>query len=126
MKIHPKGSPRPWTFTSCHGIARVLSSPLQQNSRSPCMRRTFCVLLSLTLFALPALTEERSAGTRFAVAIEDGDLEAIKTLIEEEGSAVDTPIDYGDHSITPLQKAAWAGDLPIVEYLLEKGANVNA
>jgi ankyrin repeat protein len=91
------------------------------------MRRTIPVLLFLSLFSLPLFADDaRSAGTRFAVAIEDGDLEAVTALIEDEGAAVDTPIDYGEHSITPLLKASWDGDLPIVQYLLAKGANVNA
>jgi ankyrin repeat protein len=89
------------------------------------MRRAVPVLLFLFVGALPlAADDSRSVGTRFAVAIEDGDLDAVTALIEE-GAAVDTPIDYGEHSITPLVKAAWDGDLPIVQYLLSKGANVN-
>jgi len=90
------------------------------------MRRTIPVLLSLLLLALPLFAEdERSPGTRFAVAIEDDDLDAVKALIEDENAAVDTPIDYGEHAITPLLKASWDGALPIVQYLLSKGANVN-
>lgn len=90
------------------------------------MRRMVSVLLSLSVLALPLFAaDERDPGTRFAVAIEDGDLEAVTALIEE-GAAVDTPIDYGEHAITPLLKASWDGDLPIVQYLLSKGANVNA
>jgi uncharacterized protein len=91
------------------------------------MRRLLTVLLSLSLLSFPLLAEdERSLGTRFAVAIEDGDLDAVKALVDE-GAAVDTPIDYGEKSsITPLIKASWDGDLPIVEYLLSKGAAVNA
>ena len=89
------------------------------------MRRVFpIVLLCLCVFSLYG--DDRPLGTRFAVAIENGDLDAIKALIEEEGAKVDTPIDYGESSITPLMKASWDGDLPIVEYLLAKGANVNA
>jgi ankyrin repeat protein len=84
------------------------------------------VLLSLSVLSLPLFAaDERDPGTRFAVAIEDGDLEAVTALIEKEGAAVDTPIDYGEHAITPLLKASWDGDLPIVQYLLSKGANVN-
>lgn len=91
------------------------------------MRRMILVLLSLSLLALPLYAqEEQSAGTKFAVAIEDGNLDAIKALIETDGNAVDTPIDYDEHHITPLIKAAWDGELPIVEYLISKGANVNA
>jgi ankyrin repeat protein len=91
------------------------------------MRRTISVLLFLSILSLPLMAEEeRSAGTRFAVAIEEGDLDAVKALVEDEGASVDTPIDYGEHSITPLLKASWDGDLPIVQYLIAKGANVNA
>ncbi len=91
------------------------------------MRRVVLALLSVSLLSLPLLAEKtQSAGTRFAVAIEDGDLDAVKLLIEEEHAAVDTLIDYGTSSITPLIKASWDGDLPIVQYLLSKGADVNA
>ncbi|MFL6248711.1 MAG: ankyrin repeat domain-containing protein [Thermoanaerobaculia bacterium] len=90
------------------------------------MRRLFSVLLFLSVLSLPLFADdERSVGTKFAVAIEDGDLEAVTALIED-GAAVDTLIEYGEHSITPLLKASWDGDLPIVQYLIEKGANVNA
>jgi uncharacterized protein len=90
------------------------------------MRRIPFVFLAVLFLSIPLLADSRPLGTRFAVAIEDGDLDAVKALIEEEGAAVDTPIEYGESSITPLQKASWDGDLPIVEYLLAKGANVNA
>jgi ankyrin repeat protein len=91
------------------------------------VRRIFPVLLSLSILSLPLFADDtRSAGTKFAVAIEDGDLDAVKALIEDDGSAVDTPIEYGEHSITPLLKAAWDGDVPIVQYLIGKGADVNA
>jgi ankyrin repeat protein len=91
------------------------------------VRRIFSVLLSLSILSLPLFADDtRSAGTKFAVAIEDGDLDAVKALIEDDGAAVDTPIEYGEHSITPLLKAAWDGDVPIVQYLIGKGADVNA
>lgn len=91
------------------------------------MRRVMFVLLTVVVFSVSVVGDDsRDLGTRFAVAIERGDLDAIKTLIEDEGAAVDTPIDYGDHSITPLIKASWQGDLPIVEYLLAKNAAVDA
>ncbi|MHB0971133.1 MAG: ankyrin repeat domain-containing protein [Thermoanaerobaculia bacterium] len=75
--------------------------------------------ISLTLFA------GQDAGTRFAVAIERGDADAVKALLDE-GVPVDTPIDYGEHKITPLMKAAWEGDVAIIEMLIAAGANVNA
>lgn len=91
------------------------------------MRRMTLVLLSLSFLVLPLFAqEEQSAGTKFAVAIEDGNLDAVRALVETDGNAVDTPIDYDEHHITPLIKAAWDGELPIVEYLISKGANVNA
>ncbi len=91
------------------------------------MRRILSVLLFLSVFSLPLFADdERSVGTKFAVAIEDGDLDAVSYLIEEDGAAVDTPIEYGEHTITPLLKAAWDGDLPIVKYLISRGADVNS
>jgi ankyrin repeat protein len=89
------------------------------------MRRAFSILLFLSVFSLPLIADERDLGTKFAVAIEEGDLEAVTALIDD-GADVDTPIDYGEHSITPLMKASWDGDLPIVQYLLSQKANVNA
>jgi ankyrin repeat protein len=90
------------------------------------MRRMVCVVFLLSMVVLPlSADDERSVGTKFAVAIEDGDLEAVTALIED-GAAVDTPIEYGEHSMTPLMKASWDGELPIVQYLLSKHADVNA
>lgn len=91
------------------------------------MRRVPFVFLSAVLLCtLQLFAGELPLGNRFAVAIEDHDLDAVKALVEVEGAAVDTPIDYGESVNTPLEKAAWVGDLPIVEYLIAKGANVNA
>jgi ankyrin repeat protein len=101
-------------------VERTLTAPTQK-AKERCMRRLVSVLLFLSL---PLFADD--AGTKFAVAIEDGDLDAVTALIEEDGAAVDTPIVYGEHSITPLLKASWDGDLPIVQYLIGKGANVNA
>jgi ankyrin repeat protein len=61
----------------------------------------------------------------FAVAIERHDVEAVKALLAA-GNSTETPIDYGEHKITPLIKAAWDGDDEIVETLLAAGAKVNA
>lgn len=84
------------------------------------------IVLVLLLCAVSVYADKLPVGNRFAVAIERGDLDAVKALIEEEGAKVDTPIEYGESAITPLMKASWDGELAIVEYLLEKGANVNA
>lgn len=89
------------------------------------MRRlAFAVLASAFAISLP-LFAEQDAGTRFAVAIERNDAEAVKALLDE-GVPVDTFIDYGEHKITPLMKAAWEGDAAIVEMLLAAGAKIDA
>src|SRR4051794_20670364 len=83
--------------------------------------------LSIILFAaiaLPLLADQ-DAGTKFAVAIEKGDAEEVKALLDS-GLSTETSIDYGEHKITPLAKAAWDGEAEIVTLLLEKGAKIDA
>lgn len=86
------------------------------------MRRLVCAVL--VVLAMPVLAE-LDTGSQFAVAIERHDLEKVQALVEG-GAPADTLIDYGEHKITPLMKAAWEGDAEIVAFLLEKGAKVNA
>jgi len=75
--------------------------------------------------AAPLFAAEREPGVAFAVAIESHDVDAIKALLAA-GNSTETPIVYGEHSITPLLKAAWDGDQDIVATLLAAGAKVNA
>jgi ankyrin repeat protein len=86
-------------------------------------RRT--IFLTLCLSAAALFAAEREPGVAFAVAIERHDLDAIKVLLAA-GNSTETPIVYGEHSITPLIKAAWDGDQEIVTTLLAAGAKVNA
>src|SRR5438105_1678885 len=81
--------------------------------------------LMLIAFLSFAVAADQDAGTKFAVAIEDHDVDAVKALLQS-GLSTETPIDYGEHSITPLIKAAWDGDEEIVKALLAAGAKVNA
>ena len=87
------------------------------------MRRLLIVLLSA--LALPLFAADRDPGVAFAVAIEDHDVDAVKDLLKS-GLSTETPIEYGEHKITPLVKAAWDGDEGIVDVLLAAGAKVNA
>jgi uncharacterized protein len=80
--------------------------------------------MHLLLIAFLALADQ-DPGTKFAVAIEDHDVDAVKALLAS-GLSTETPIDYGEHKITPLIKAAWDGDEEIVTALLAAGAKVNA
>lgn len=86
------------------------------------MRRYLIVLLSLIALSLHAAG--RDPGTAFAVAIEDHDADAVRELLKT--NSTETLIDYGEHKITPLLKAAWDGDQEIVVLLLEAGAKINA
>lgn len=87
----------------------------------------FFVTPTVLILAIASLTwaAERSPGDRFAIAIEKGDLDAVKELVEG-GAKADTLIEYGEHKITPLMKACWEGQQEIAAYLLDSGANVNA
>jgi ankyrin repeat protein len=66
-----------------------------------------------------------SPGARFAVAIEDEDLDKVRALLDA-GNPADTPIEYGENSETPLMKAARSGTDDIARLLIARGANVNA
>jgi ankyrin repeat protein len=86
--------------------------------------RTAAVLAFLAA-ASPAAAE-LSLSDRFVLAIERGSLRDVRTMIEDQDVPVEGPITYGEHSITPLHKAAERGQPEIVKYLLGKGANPNA
>jgi ankyrin repeat protein len=83
------------------------------------------LVVALSLIAISLFAAEQDAGTKFAVAIEDHDVNAVKELLQS-GLSTETPIEYGEHKITPLIKAAWDGDEPIIAALLAAGAKVNA
>jgi len=68
---------------------------------------------------------ELGPGARFAVAIEDDDLDKVRALLDS-GLSADTHIDYGDNFETPLMKAARSGTVEIARLLLDRGADVNA
>ena len=73
----------------------------------------------------PAERLQHASGGKFAVAIEKGSLREIKALVES-GADPDTLIEYGPYKITPLMKACDHGNQDIAQYLLDKGANINA
>lgn len=94
------------------------------------MRVRFVVAACLAAGLIPlaashAIGQERSPGDEFAIAIERGDLDKVKSLVEG-GAKPDTPIEYGEHKMTPLMKAVWEGEEEIVKFLLDAGADVNA
>ena len=82
------------------------------------------MFILLAAAGLPLLADQ-DPGTKFAVAIEEHDVDEVKALLKS-GLSTETPIDYGEHKITPLLKAAWDGDAEIVTTLLEAGAKINA
>jgi uncharacterized protein len=88
------------------------------------MRMAAVRLSALVLLGGSAFGADRIPGADFAIAIERGDLNGIKALVEG-GQSPDTFIVYGENKQTPLLKAAWDGQTDIVKYLISKGANVN-
>ncbi|XP_049848966.1 myotrophin-like [Schistocerca gregaria] len=61
----------------------------------------------------------------FIWAVKTGDLESVKEYVEKEGVSVTQPDSTVLHA-TPLHHAADFGQLHIAEYLISKGADVNA
>lgn len=86
------------------------------------LRRLPFLMIFLVAVSLSAAD---NPGTAFAVAIEDHNVDAIKQLLAS-GASPDTPIEYGEHAITPLMKAAWDKDEKIVAVLLAAGAKINS
>ena len=62
--------------------------------------------LALALAAAATASAQDDLGDRFERAITRGSLREVKELVEDVGAPVDTPIKYGEHTITPLIKAA--------------------
>lgn len=88
------------------------------------MRALPATLAVVIAGGLLAGAADRTPGDEFATAIDRGDLLAVKALVED-GADPDTPIAYGENTVTPLMKAAGRGRRDIVRYLLSKGAKVN-
>lgn len=89
------------------------------------MVKTGLSFLLLLLVAFPVWSDDRPIGDQFAIAIERGDADAVQALIDG-GASPDTWIEYGEHKITPLMKAAWEGNEDIVNLLIKAGTKVNA
>jgi ankyrin repeat protein len=83
-------------------------------------------VLAVLLAGAAAASAQETLGDRFERAITRGSLREVKELVEDVGAPVETPIEHGGHTITPLIKAADAKRPEIVGYLLSKGAKVDA
>ncbi|CAH8447813.1 unnamed protein product [Schistosoma mattheei] len=59
----------------------------------------------------------------FRAAISTSDIEKVKSLLSEDRSLINS---YDKEGLSPLQLACFRGNLPVVEFLLKYGANVNS
>lgn len=64
---------------------------------------------------------DEALSKKLCKAIENGNLARVRDLVEEKGAN----IHLSHYSRTPLSYAAWYGRSNILQYLLEKGADVN-
>jgi ankyrin repeat protein len=81
------------------------------------------VPLSAQIEVIPE--SELPPGAKFAVAIEAGDLDKVRALLDS-GLSPDTKIEYGENYSLPLMKACWEGDAAIARLLIDRGAKVDA
>ena len=67
------------------------------------------------------MSKEYYRGKDLVIAVERGEFEKVKLMIEQEGVNVNSSNNLG----TPLTGAIAWGTIEMCEYLIEKGANVN-
>jgi ankyrin repeat protein len=65
--------------------------------------------------------EEGEPAPPFIQAAEDGDLEEVRRLVQQDHQLLDAVWRYR----TPLTAAAWKGRVEVVRYLLDEGADIN-
>lgn len=91
------------------------------------MRGTgFWFLMVIGLFMLPSLVfgqQDEDLVVKFVAAIENGDADVVRELLE---SGADANMSTGDQEYTLLMKAAWNRQEEIARLLLDAGAKVNA
>jgi ankyrin repeat protein len=88
------------------------------------MKQATCVLISLAV-AIASSMAQAPAGDRaeLSLAIRQGNLERAKAIVEKYPALVTSADDSG---FTPLHIAATAGRVDIIEYLLQRGADIEA
>lgn len=84
------------------------------------MKRFICLTAFFMVYAL--LSSSVLAGDILGAA-ERGELDSVRALLESDPQLLNV-IDQGGY--TPLHKAAYNGHVEIVEYLISKGADLNA
>jgi len=82
------------------------------------------ITIALAALSSPVLAEEEFLGAEISNAIDSGDLNAVKTLMEG-GQSIESPIQFEQTQITPLIKACMAGQYEIASYFIQARANVN-
>ena len=83
------------------------------------LKALFAVLALSISFSSFALTDDESLD--YSDALTEGKLKTVEKYIKEDPKVVNEKI-FG---WSPLQMAANKGDIPIVKYLLSKGADIN-
>ena len=77
---------------------------------------------ALALLGLNTLVYAQSMGELLIMSAQEGDLDMVQRLVEEEHVIVNIQATNGS---TALMAAAWYGHLHVVQYLYHKEANLN-
>ena len=92
------------------------------------MKTRKLVLLFAALFILAGVncySEEETARQKLSKAIKDGNLTEVQSLIESQAVGLEELPKYDSFGITPLVEASGYAHVPIMKYLIEKGASIN-
>lgn len=66
--------------------------------------------------------KEETQNDKLFTAVSEGDLNTIKSLLTKNLGLIEAKNKFGS---SPLHYATWWGQLPLVEYLVEQGADLN-
>ena len=132
------GAGAPWPVRRCQAEAprprwgalgsvrrgrRVAAGSRSRRERHAILRAVIAAAACIAAVALVSAGPQADVRAELSLAIRQGNLPAVRSLVEKDPALVKAA---GDSGFTPLHIAATAGRVDIIEYLLGRGAELEA